>query len=598
MPRIVEDRNAPWSNYHLTIGDQVDPQTLAPYLIVDHAARFEEAEGNDGAAIERLAASARVLQDYLNNCLDQMKVAPPSSFGMSAKRWSFSNLIGTRDWQIDISGLSGCHEIAASDLHPNCPVDHKNLAVVAGGTTLREIANWTKDRGLMVANSGTHLGPSIAGGYGTASHGSLLGQGGLQDMVLGVHLITGPGSSVWIERADKPVLTDVAIAALGATAIRDNAVFEDALIHLGGMGIVNGVAIELVANRPYFQARADVPLDNNWAQRIAEGRYDEISDSLMQHYEPELVGKSPVFYEVTFNPHDYMGDSALHILYYAAAPGKSALLSPPPLPRAGDAVVGFLQQFVDNPQLVKMFNPSLWNKGGDDGSPDPWPDQVPKNAYFFYRKEGKFFAKNPNDLVPLDWSQLHGDEITTGMPGALYNASFAVPRKKLPEALEAITQAILEAGLPPTFVFTARFVTRTAGTLAFTRFEETAVIEIDGASPWFMALMAKLEPDFADTAAQLAMVVRDGALIVRDALQAAGIDYSMHWAKLGELDAAKVEADFGPSDSSVSALSRWRSTRAKLLSPLAQCIFWNDALVNYGIVDRPTVFPPQPPITE
>jgi FAD/FMN-containing dehydrogenase len=581
MPDIVEDQNALWSNYHLTIGDQTNPETLAPYYVIRNAGRYIDEGHGYSVTLIKLAQSAAAIQRYLTNCISRMNPAAPSPIGMTGKSWSFSELIGNNESQFDVSGISGCAHIGAENLHLASPFDARTLALVMGGTTLREIANWAKLQGLMIANSGTHLGPSIAGGYGTASHGSKLGEGGLQDMVVGVHLVTGEDSSVWLERSDRPVLTDSAIATLGARAIRNTAMFEDTLIHLGGMGIVNAVAVELVENRLYFEARVDAPLDANWAARIAEGSYQEISDALMQSYAPHMVGQQPLFYEVTFNPHDYKGPSTLHILYYEAPPGLAPGTQRSLPLRSGDAVVGFLQQFLDNPALVQSFTKLM----GLDADGDNWPPELPRNAYVYYRKEGLFKTGKPAaDFVPLDWSDLHSDVITTGTPGALYNASFAIPRRDLPRALDAITTAILDAQLPPTFIFTARFVTRTSGTLAFTRFDETAVIEIDGASPWFMALMAELHADFAATANQLAMVVRDGARIVRGALENVGIDYSMHWAKLGELDAAKIERDFGPSDKPNSLLSRWRATREALLSDTASQLFRNKAIMDYGLV--------------
>jgi hypothetical protein len=58
----------------------------------------------------------------------------------------------------------------------------------------------------------------------------------------------------------------------------------------------------------------------------------------------------------------------------------------------------------------------------------------------------------------------------------------------------------------------------------------------------------------------------------------------MHWAKLGQLDAPKIERDFGPSDDPRSRVSRWRATRASLLEPDARELFVNDALRSYGLL--------------
>ena len=79
------------------------------------------------------------------------------------------------------------------------------------------------------------------------------------------------------------------------------------------------------------------------------------------------------------------------------------------------------------------------------------------------------------------WGEIHGDEITGDVPGALYNASYAIDLASVPRAVPVIRKAV--AGLSPSFLFTLRFLKNPAGNLAFTRFPDCAVIEIDGLSP-------------------------------------------------------------------------------------------------------------------
>ena len=162
------------------------------------------------------------------------------------------------------------------------------------------------------------------------------------------------------------------------------------------------------------------------------------------------------------------------------------------------------------------------------------------------------------------WGGLHLDEITGGYPGALYNASFAVKPIDIPVVIPMICAAM--AGLDPVFLFTLRFVDNAAGTLAFTRFSQNVVIEIDGFS------------ENAPVFGHYGHNTREGALRIREALDGAGIEYGMHWAKLGQLDATKVAADFG------SAIGRWRGTRDQLLSTQMREICWNTAVVQYGLV--------------
>lgn len=185
---------------------------------------------------------------------------------------------------------------------------------------------------------------------------------------------------------------------------------------------------------------------------------------------------------------------------------------------------------------------------------------------------------------------MHQGSITGDQPGALYNASFAIPIERVAIAVPAICAAV--ADLAASFVFTLRFVARPAGTLAFTRFDHNAVIEIDGLSPLAcQGAMLQADPRMPDAEvflaalAELEHTVPRGAAAVRRALEAEGVPYSMHWAKLGGLDRAKVHADFGHPLDADSLIRRWRDTRDFLLSPFGKSIFWNEALVSYGLLD-------------
>jgi len=177
------------------------------------------------------------------------------------------------------------------------------------------------------------------------------------------------------------------------------------------------------------------------------------------------------------------------------------------------------------------------------------------------------------------WDQIHPDDITGGYPGALYNASFAVKREEIAEIMPLLCAAV--EGLAPTFLFTLRFVSQASGTLAFTRFPETCVIEIDGFS--------RNVPIFGP---QWGHVIVEGARRMRACLggeNAAGrsFEYSMHWGKLGDLDKAKVWADFGAPGTPGSRIDRWRRTRERLLTPEFAKVLWNKALVDYGLIDPP-----------
>lgn len=581
MPAISYSALTPWANFHLTTPPFEHGDGL-PGIRIEEIATIHCADVAADSGIERFAATGAKLQDHLRRFFDkfdkrrtrnggQPPTTRPYAHGMIGRAWSFSPLIGATTFQFDLAGLSGCSLLSASERAAECEGADR-LALVSGGTRLREIANWAVPRGLTVPNSGTHLGATIAGLIGTSSHGSRMGFGGLQNAVHGINLITGPETSLWIERASRPVLTDESIAAMGATPVRDDAIFEDVVVHLGGMGIVNGLAIELAENKLYGLLKSDKSLPADALHMLAAGDFRTVASYLG-------FDEEPAFYELTIDPFNYAGPNALHIMYFDSPAGAQSNSDQAQVVRASDAVTELAQAI------------TFGELQGDSAGTQSSADMI--DAFQWLRSTGNFETGSvpfdPIDGQPsaYTWQQLHGDEISTGVPGALYNASYAIALADLPSAIPAICAAL--TGLPPTFVITIRFVTRAAGTMCFTRFEETAVIDVDGLSPLYWQMQAAKDPDpsHAPLYQQLAKVVPAAAQKAELALSEAMIDHSAHWAKLGKLDPARVEQGFGPSSDPGARISRWRSTRERLLGPVARRVFWNEALIQLGILDQP-----------
>jgi hypothetical protein len=144
-------------------------------------------------------------------------------------------------------------------------------------------------------------------------------------------------------------------------------------------------------------------------------------------------------------------------------------------------------------------------------------------------------------------------------------------------------------GLTPTFLFTLRFVSNASGTLAFTRFPESCVIEIDG----FSRNAPVFGPLFGEAIVEGARRMR--ACLGGDNAARRSFEYSMHWGKLGDLDQGKVWADFGEPGTQGSRIDRWRKTREKLLTPDFAKVLWNKALVDYGLIEQPRLPDALPP---
>ena len=627
MPSISYDAFVRWVNYHLTTGTR-DSNALEPSVQVEDLGRFHM--GDLDAGIERFAKTGGKLCGHIARVAELMQRKafmgelgdPPQPFPASlvGRGWSFSNIIGAdggkkRESVLMCDGLSGSIMLAGDDLHENAQVDAGSIALVAGGTRLRELVDWAAPFNRSIHTSGTHLGATIAGAIGTASHGSRLGFGGIQNMVVGIHLVTGAGDNVWLERASAPILSEPALARLrpengeAVRPLRDDAQFEDALVHLGCMGIVNCVALRLVEDVRYDKVQWIKQVDGAWLQKVADGDWRGIAQWLGRD-------EDPIFYETTLNPHAWTGASALHMMYFRAQPvqGGDSGSENVESSTVGDAITQFADAF-SIAETAFRNEQKLAALPDIDGDRDAETDQTDfvgakpadmkvfdptsnaMSAYQYYEQKEGFTAAGK--LMPnKTWGELHKDEITGGTPGALYNASYAINRADVIEAIPAICAAV-EKTLPMSFVFTMRFVTQPAGTMAFTRFDENAVIEIDGLSPWICRKVRRRIGDGTPSASKIKKMLKYlefalpiGAKRVGDTLDSIGAPYSNHFAKRGYIARAKVQADFGPLSNPNSKLVRWRATREVVLSTkLGKSIFWNWGAVNMGLVDRPTAMP-------
>lgn len=609
MPSITYDTLAAWSNYHLTLPLDVDHHT-PPHLTMNDFARIHVGDIETSDGLERFAETGAALMQYLDRLPRRAKEPLPvpnhgETTNLVGRGWSFSDLIGGQAFHLDCSGNSGIGLADDAYLAKPPETGKRPLAMVGAGTRLREIHNWASRRGWTVETSGTHLGLTIAGSAATASHGSRLGFGGIQDSIVGMHMIVGDKRHVWIERASAPVLSEAGLEALKVngipvTPVRSDQRFEDALIHLGAMGIVNGVALRLRENSGYAKLAVAEMIDKDWLREIECGKFGNIAKRLGCKHEP-------VFYELTIDPQAWDSKPALHIAYFDSerAPGEAAA------ERYHNALDGMAEyaSHVAGPEglgrYVEKLLLSASTSSADeqeqlpdlailealnflDQSDPPTPAEITQalliilngfgTGFDRYAAEGGFKPPSGNfdptspNVPSHSWGALHPDEVTGGVPGALYNASFAVPREQTVKAIEAVTD--VARTLPGSFVYTLRFVSNAKGTLQFTRFPETTVIEIDGLSPLICRIVGSsipVDPEKGPGTVHrvfeyLAGILPRAAADIRAQLQSKCVPYSMHWAKLGDLDRAKVWSDYGKEDEGApSLIKQWQDTRRHLI---------------------------------
>ncbi len=525
MGHIETATNVAWKNYHEN-----------RQLTVAQQATYRRGCDAPASGPEAFARSAPVMQAHVAAAL-----ARRSRAGVLGSAWSWSAVVGNADLQLATRELDALHAVPAGDLHCDSRLDAGCLAYVGGGCGLASLVEWAEARDRSIAICGSYLGQSVAGAMATGVNGSTLGQGGVQNQIRGIHLVTGPARSVWIEDPACPALSDAVALRFADAVIRDSTVFAAALVHLGAMGIVNGVLFALVDKHQFYPVRCKRPVDPAWLGEVGRGDYDAIARRW------GLPG-DPVYYEVQIDPYDPWGSPALHSFIYrhTGADAPQTLAECAPLRQVHDLI---------DPSAEETVAP-----------------QIPPDLYAAYaagfREIAPPDAQNPPQLQ--SWGALHSGWPDPRTHAIIYDAALAIDQDRIGDGITAMTGHLQQQlqQLPPEhrlrhMVYTLRFVEGSAGLMGYTRYPRSVAMDLHGLTISPLTLKAA-----ADSCA---------------ALDAAGIGYCQHWGKFTPGDPGWVAREFGAGDPE-SPLAAWRKVRGQLLDPLAEPVFRNDALVDWGVV--------------
>ena len=533
MPSIVHNR---WENFHRNIE-----------LTLRDAAAVERGPINDvdPNGPSRFKATADVLKAFVGR-----SVQTQTPIGLLGSAWSLSNLIGMESLQLETDELDGISLLDAAHLHSGSTLAAGRCAFVGGGAKTYQLVAFAEDRGMSIKTCGSYLGQSIAGSMATAVNGSTLGYGGFQNQIRGIHFVTGGNRSVWVERTSVPVLADAVAASFADEVIRDDAVFEDCLVHLGGMGIVNGVVFELVPRDTFSVVRIKRKVGAEWLAHLTAGDFHGVARMLGHDLEP-------AYYEVQVDPFDLYNSPALHTLYFRQT-------TPPPS-REKVEIINVLDGLGALTGLYQ--SDAIW--GAQAAAPAFPPDIFAYYAAYFFKE-----TPGSTPVGSATWGDLHDTPPKARLRGEIYTSAFALNRTDLVKALALLSVVMPQAyaALPDGrrfrhLLYTLRFVSNPAGTMAFTRFAESVVLDMEG-------LMLSPSSEILGHA-------------TCTALDTVHIPYCPHWGKLQPPTAAKVEQEFGPSDDPESRVSRWRATRDRLVPEAARGVLWNKALYEWALIEGP-----------
>ncbi len=445
-------------------------------------------------------------------------------FRAIGSKWSMSNIAHCKDRMHFNSFMNLKFPIFEGEIHDNSNYDHSNLFWFQCGNQIKEISSFLERRGKSLKTSGASNGQTIAGCISTGVHGSTLDVGSVQDYVVGFNLITGPNpeDNIYIERKSKPALKDSYVQNFKTRIIRDDDIFNAALVGLGSMGFIHGVVLEV--ENLYLLHRYVKKIDKTEALKLADNL--DFSDYDPKIPQADFKGLRPFHYKIFMNP--YNTDEKQY-------------------------AVEFIYK-------IKYYE----NYKADFGNPIPFQKEFVylDLIYLFVKIAEKLPKAIPQLINLLKTSILPKEEKTTvgklseifwdaGYQGKAFACSFGVDHTHSSKALEVLTKLTREHPVPG--IFALRFVKKSEATMAFSKFPFTCMIEIDGIQ-------------WSDQ--ESIITLKEYCTKMIETLQHHNIPFTIHWGKNANWGfPGLIEHMYGDK------VKKWKKIRSTLLSNEMQDVF-------------------------
>ncbi|MXV51501.1 FAD-linked oxidase [Pedobacter sp. HMF7647] len=450
-------------------------------------------------------------------------------FRAIGSRWSMSHIAHHQDNMQVNANMNIKKAMQADELHPQSAFKPENLFFFQCGNVIKEIHNFLAENGKSLKASGASNGQTIAGCVSTGVHGSALDVGSVQDYVVGLNLIIGPEPDdvVYIERHSKPALTDQFAANIKSRIIRNDDLFNAALVSLGSFGFIHGVVVEA----------EDRFLLKRYVKRISSVQALELAASLNFGDSPFKIptetdangkGIRPYHYKVFINPYVDQSEYVVEMIYKKPyQPGY-----PDPIPAVKTSIYR---------DLILLFIKIA----------EKWDGTIPTLI--------KLLQKSILPPVDLELTgTLYEIFWDAGYQGPAFACSVGVDHKDSPKALDLLVKLAKEEG-PIPGIYAMRFVKQSPATIAFTKFPVTCMIEIDGLL-W-------------DAGKNNMISLKQFCTRMIEVLKANNIPFTLHWGKNADWSFPGLAGHmYG------GAAEQWKKLRSAILSPEAAKLFSNDFL--------------------
>ena len=468
--KIIRNGSFTWSNEHRTFSVQVKDL-------------YDLANETTGTALEIYNDTTKGIQQIIREAIQSN--TPLRALGGS---WSFTPIAATKGIILNTKPLNIRFPVSQGSVSPLYKGNHKYLCMAQCGNRIWELNKYLNERGFSLSSSGASNGQTIAGAIATGTHGAGLDFGALQENVVALHLITGPDTQIWLERASYPVMADTFADRLGADLLRDDEVFNAALVSMGAMGFVHGVMIETVDDFLLESYQRRVLYDDALIRQFTE----------LDFSNPKLPypGERPFHMQMMVNPYDMKKG------VYATTMYKRPYRGDYTPPKANGAGIG---PGDDAPCFVGKL------AGIVPGAVPLMVTKVLSESLHIHEKQfgrlGEIFSN-------------------TTLRGKIASAAIGLPLSAVPQVVQVLME-VNQASGPFVGLFAFRFVKSSRATMAFTRFGPvTCVMELD-------AVLSRETQRFYDA--------------VWDRLDQLNIPFSFHWGKMSSITPERLRRMYGDS---------------------------------------------------
>ncbi|MEM6721570.1 MAG: FAD-binding protein [Bacteroidota bacterium] len=482
-----------------------------------------EGSANMFSKYDRYNDVAKEIQRLIREAADKNE-----GFRPYGSAWSLSHIAHQKD-NMHFNGFMSIHIPVPQEFsHEDSPYANENLFFFECGNTIKRISEVLSSHGKSLKTSGASNRQTIAGCISTGVHGSALNVGSIQDYVVGLNLIIGdkPTDIVYLERHTKPALTDDFASKINARVIRNDHLFNAALVGLGAFGFIHGVVIE--AEDRFLLKRYVKKIDRDLALELAD-TMDFKNSTFKIDGEVDDDGKPlhPYHYKVFINPYTDEQEYVVEVMY--KKPYRANYKDPIP-----DIKTSLYKDLIY--LLIKIS------------------EKFPKSIPWFIKQLRKTILPAVNEETEGTLYEIFWDAPYQGPAFACSVGIDHTHSSKAYKILEEMTQK--EGPIPG--IFAMRFVKQTDATLGFTKFPITCMLEIDG------VLWEKSRKLMSLTEYSRRMI---------EVLQENNIPFTIHWGKNSDWQFPNLVEDmFGDK------VTEWKSYRNGLLSTEMQKVFSNGFL--------------------